>query len=172
MGIFNYLGKTEKERVSQLANAYSLAARHETTMAMVFAGWWLTQWLEGTRRSIFDALQDGRIKKLKDDPNGELYQIIFIQHLPFWPPDCTWPVHAPKNVLTPDVVGLAEEIRDKKDFSILPIFADALWDAGLPYERCIDHCRKVGVEDHQRIGGCALVEIVLASSLAWNQVKK
>jgi hypothetical protein len=59
--------------------------------------------------------------------------------------------------LTSTVVALARQMYESRDFSALPILADALQDAGCCNEDVLDHCR--GPRPHVR--GCWAVDLVL-----------
>jgi hypothetical protein len=65
------------------------------------------------------------------------------------PVDPTW--------LTSTVVALARQMYESRDFSAMPILADALQDAGCENATILDHCRGVG--PHCR--GCWLVDKLL-----------
>jgi hypothetical protein len=43
-----------------------------------------------------------------------------------------------------DVVALARRVRESRDFSVMPILADALQEAGCNDAAILDHCRNVG----------------------------
>jgi hypothetical protein len=54
-------------------------------------------------------------------------------------------------------VALAAQMYEARDFSAMPILADALQDAGCDIAEILDHCR--GPEPHVR--GCWMVDLVL-----------
>jgi hypothetical protein len=58
---------------------------------------------------------------------------------------------------TPTVTALARGAYESGDFTVLPILADALQDAGCDEPEVLDHCR--GCERHVR--GCWVVDLVL-----------
>jgi hypothetical protein len=60
--------------------------------------------------------------------------------------------------LPPTVVALARQIYDSRDFSAMPVLADALEDAGCDNEDVLQHCRGPG----PHYLGCWLVDLVLA----------
>jgi hypothetical protein len=64
-------------------------------------------------------------------------------------PDPAW--------LTSDVLALAAHIYEARDFSVTPILADALQDAGCEDAEVLNHCREGRV--HAR--GCWVVDLVL-----------
>jgi hypothetical protein len=58
---------------------------------------------------------------------------------------------------TPTAVALAQTMYESRDFSAMPILADALQDAGCDSADMLDHCRGPG--PHAR--GCWVVDLVL-----------
>jgi hypothetical protein len=67
------------------------------------------------------------------------------------------PVSVDPSWLTSDVVALASQMYESRDFSAMPILADALQDAGCDNEDILNHCR--GEDVHVR--GCWVVDLVL-----------
>ncbi|MBM3981739.1 MAG: hypothetical protein FJ304_15980 [Planctomycetes bacterium] len=59
--------------------------------------------------------------------------------------------------LTSTVVQLARTMYESRDFSAMPILADALQDAGCDNVNILDHCR--GPRPHVR--GCWVVDLIL-----------
>ena len=59
--------------------------------------------------------------------------------------------------LTSSVTALAKQVYESRDFSAMPILADALQDAGCDNDRILDHCRGGG--PHCR--GCWVVDLIL-----------
>jgi hypothetical protein len=59
--------------------------------------------------------------------------------------------------LTSAVVALAQHMYESRDFSAMPILADALQDAGCENADVLDHCRKSG----EHVRGCWVVDLVL-----------
>jgi hypothetical protein len=62
---------------------------------------------------------------------------------------------------TDTAVTLAHTMYDSRDFSAMPIFADALQDAGCDNEDILNHCRDTRVT---HIRGCWVVDLVLGKS--------
>jgi hypothetical protein len=58
---------------------------------------------------------------------------------------------------TETVVGLARQMYDSRDFSALPILADALEDAGCENDEVLSHCRSGGAH----VRGCWVVDLAL-----------
>jgi len=58
---------------------------------------------------------------------------------------------------TSTAVAIARQMYDSRDFSAMPILADALQDAGCDNADILDHCR--GPVPHVR--GCWVVDLVL-----------
>ena len=59
---------------------------------------------------------------------------------------------------TSTAVALAQQMYESRDFSPLPILADALQDAGCEHPDILSHCRGTGVH----VRGCWVVDLVLA----------
>jgi hypothetical protein len=62
--------------------------------------------------------------------------------------------------LTSTVVYLAQQMYDSRDFSAMPILADALQDAGCENPKILEHCR--GPRPH--VKGCFVVDLCLNKS--------
>jgi hypothetical protein len=58
---------------------------------------------------------------------------------------------------TSTVTALARQMYESRDFSAMPILADALQDAGCENEDMLDHCRGPG----PHVRGCWVVDLVL-----------
>jgi hypothetical protein len=67
------------------------------------------------------------------------------------------PITIDPSWLTSTVVALAQQMYDSRDFSAMPILADALQDAGCDNEEILNHCRGEGVH----VRGCWLVDLIL-----------
>jgi hypothetical protein len=61
---------------------------------------------------------------------------------------------------TSTAVALARQMYDAREFSALPILADALQDAGCESAEVLDHCRGPG----PHVRGCWVVDLVLGKS--------
>ena len=93
--------------------------------------------------------------KLATEPEGEeatqsnLCRDIFGN--PFRPVavDAAW--------LTSDVLALARQMYESRDFSAMPILADALQDAGCDNPDVLNHCREGG----PHVRGCWVVDLLL-----------
>lgn len=59
--------------------------------------------------------------------------------------------------VTPTVTAIARQMYESRDFSAMPILADALEDAGCNSEAILSHCR--GAEPHWR--GCWVMDLLL-----------
>ena len=59
---------------------------------------------------------------------------------------------------TSTVVTLAQQMYEARDFSAMPILADALQDAGCDNDDILNHCRDVTVT---HVRGCWVVDLVL-----------
>jgi hypothetical protein len=58
---------------------------------------------------------------------------------------------------TSTAIGVAQKMYDSRDFSAMPILADALQDAGCEDEAILNHCRG----DGPHVRGCWVVDLVL-----------
>jgi hypothetical protein len=67
------------------------------------------------------------------------------------------PVTFSQSWRTDTAVSLARMMYDARDFSAMPILADALQDAGCDNEDILDHCRGPG----PHVQGCWVVDLVL-----------
>ncbi|OWK43679.1 hypothetical protein [Fimbriiglobus ruber] len=67
------------------------------------------------------------------------------------------PVSFDPSWFTSTVTTLAQQMYDTRDFSLMPILADALQDAGCDDDQVLSHCR--GPEPHVR--GCFVVDACL-----------
>jgi hypothetical protein len=67
------------------------------------------------------------------------------------------PVAADPAWLTSTVTALARQMYASRDFSAMPILADALQDAGCDNEAILNHCRSEGIH----VRGCWCVDLVL-----------
>ena len=59
---------------------------------------------------------------------------------------------------TSTVLALAQQMYDSREFSAMPILADALQDAGCDNADILDHCRGPG----PHVRGCWVVDLVLS----------
>ena len=69
-------------------------------------------------------------------------------------------VSADPSWLTSDVLALATGIYQDRAFDRMPIFADALQDAGCDNDDILNHCRQPG----EHVRGCWVVDLVLGKS--------
>ncbi|MCE9560793.1 MAG: hypothetical protein K8U57_01935 [Planctomycetes bacterium] len=69
-----------------------------------------------------------------------------------------WPVTFDPAWLTSTVVSLAQSMYESRDFSAMPILADALQDAGCDNDDILDHCRD---EKQVHVRGCWVVDAIL-----------
>jgi hypothetical protein len=61
---------------------------------------------------------------------------------------------------TSTAVALTKQMYDSRDFSTMPILADALQDAGCDNDDILNHCRQPG----EHVRGCWVVDLVLGKS--------
>ena len=62
---------------------------------------------------------------------------------------------------TPTTVALAKQMYGSRDFTAMPILADALQDAGCDNEAILTHCRDA---NQVHVRGCWVADLVLAKS--------
>jgi hypothetical protein len=67
------------------------------------------------------------------------------------------PVALDPSCLTPTVAALAAQMYETRDFSAMPVLADALQEAGCEDEQILGHCRGDGAH----VRGCWVVDLVL-----------
>lgn len=67
------------------------------------------------------------------------------------------PVVSSPSWRTDTVLSLARQMYESREFSAMPILADALQDAGCDSEEILNHCRSGGVH----VRGCWVVDLVL-----------
>jgi hypothetical protein len=65
------------------------------------------------------------------------------------------------SLLTSTVLDLARQMYDSRDFSPMPILADALQDAGCENDEVLNHCRG-STAPHVR--GCWVVDLILGKA--------
>jgi hypothetical protein len=70
------------------------------------------------------------------------------------------PITLDTNWLTSTVLALAQQMYDSRDFSPMPILADALQDAGRDNVDVLNHCRQPGVH----VRGCWCVDLLLGKT--------
>jgi hypothetical protein len=66
------------------------------------------------------------------------------------------PVALDASWLTSDVVALARQMYESRDFTAMPILADALQDAGCEDEAVLSHCRS----DGPHVRGCWVIDLL------------
>ena len=76
-----------------------------------------------------------------------------------FPPPGTSPAVEP-GWLTSTVVALARRMYESRDFSPMPILADALQDAGCADELVLGHCRKAA----PHVRGCWVVDLLMSTA--------
>ncbi|MCE9568125.1 MAG: hypothetical protein K8U57_39485 [Planctomycetes bacterium] len=70
------------------------------------------------------------------------------------------PVVLDPNWLTSTVVALARQMSESRDFTTMPILADALQDAGCDNDEVLAHCRGPG----PHVRGCFVVDLLLGKA--------
>jgi hypothetical protein len=119
------------------------AAHYATAGDMVLAAGEASAWAA-------DAAEDNDATGKEDHAHAALVRDIFGN--PFRPVvfDPAW--------RTDTAVALARQMYDSRDFSAMPILADALQDAGCDSEYVLNHCRDASAT---HVRGCWVVDLVL-----------
>ncbi|MBA4190252.1 MAG: hypothetical protein C0467_19885 [Planctomycetaceae bacterium] len=65
--------------------------------------------------------------------------------------------------LTDTVILLARQMYESRDFSAMPILADALQDAGCEHTDVLTHCRD---EKQVHVRGCWVLDLVIGAAIA------
>lgn len=91
------------------------------------------------------------LKAASSDPDLPVALLRDIFGNPFHPitPSSSW--------ITSSVLALARRMYDSRDFSAMPILADALQDSGCDNTDILDHCRGPG----PHVRGCWVVDAIL-----------
>jgi hypothetical protein len=100
-------------------------------------------------RATRDAAEEKAAVEAAQQSHGALIEELFgnpFRSVPFSP---SW--------RTDTAVALARQMYGSRDFSAMPILADALQDAGCARADILDHCRGPGAHVH----GCWVVDLVL-----------
>jgi hypothetical protein len=71
------------------------------------------------------------------------------------------PVSFPPVWRTDTAIALARNMYESRDFSAMPILADALQDAGCDSAAILDHCRSA---EQLHVRGCWVVDLVLGKT--------
>jgi hypothetical protein len=121
-----------------------------STYSYVLSAVWHAAW-RVRRRAVLQA-SDNTNKQL--DKAEKKWQSVVLRDLygnPFRP------VTFSPDWYTDTVVTLARQMYETRDFSAMPILADALQDAGCDSEDILSHCRGEG----PHVRGCWVVDLVL-----------
>src|SRR5262249_5034948 len=106
-------------------------------------GYW-RYWSEGLRRYGEHVQPDPLYCRLHRDIFGNPFRLVAFS--PDW--------------RTSTAVAIARGMYESRDFSAMPILADALQDAGCDNEDILSHCRQPG----EHVRGCWVVDLVLGKS--------
>jgi len=115
---------------------------HLATMGI----WWNFRPIRRTERTILALLNveryiGSRLAPFLRDIFGNPFRPVSIDH--------SW--------LTSSIVSLARQMYESRDFSPMPILADALQDTGCDNVQILDHCRGEGVH----VRGCFVIDLIL-----------
>jgi hypothetical protein len=105
--------------------------------------------LQAAFEASFYAVSAGNLKRENEQ---QVQLILCIFGNPFRPVtfDPSW--------LTSTVIALAHQMYESRDFSAMPILADALQDAGSSNDSILEHCRGSG----PHVRGCWVVDLCLS----------
>lgn len=98
-------------------------------------------WLDGTSWDSVGAAERAAQATLLQDIFGNPFRLV--AYSPSWRTDTA--------------VSVARQMYDARDFSAMPILADALQDAGCDGDDILNHCRSEG----PHVRGCWAVDLVL-----------
>jgi len=113
------------------------AAKGETAMAL----WLVSGWWPGVKTELAGEELPASWRPLFDDIFGDAFRPVTFEAM--WRTDT--------------VVSLAGQMYESRDFSAMPILANALQDAGCDNEDVLGHCRGPG----PHVRGCWVVDLLL-----------
>jgi hypothetical protein len=126
--------------------------------ALACAGWNGVDYLRLAIEAAEDCAAAEAFIRGEFDPSAysaeERDQCGFIRDM-FPNPSCA--LNADPSWCTSTVVALASQMYESREFSPMPILADALQDAGCDNADVLDHCRGPG----PHVRGCWVVDLVL-----------
>jgi hypothetical protein len=140
----------ERQTVNRLARDRHRLRVHQAWYAMVYWATLRDASQSNLKSAVYHVTQ---FRDLADTVVCDLVRDIFGN--PFRPAafDHQW--------RTSTAVALAQQIYDSRDFSAMPILADALQDAGCNNDDILDHCR---AENAIHVRGCWVVDLVLGKA--------
>ena len=128
---------------------------NDVAYAAVFAVWQAL----GVEGSQFPVLT-GKHAELGTAPDPPKYRVLVSEQCNLIPDIFGNPFRSvifPPSWRTSTAVALAAQMYESRDFSAMPILADALQDAGCDNADILDHCRHEG----PHVRGCWVVDLVL-----------
>jgi hypothetical protein len=155
-GVSRWNGRGNKNHQLSYMTAVAAAVTHPSMTAdeqVQMASGCSCLLLQGAQVSMYDQPGLDAIRKETGILSAKLVRDIFGN--PFRPVtfDADW--------RTSTVVALAKQMYESRDFSAMPILADALQDAGCENDDILKHCRDAkGVH----VRGCWVVDLVLGKS--------
>jgi hypothetical protein len=169
---FGLIGADMKELFWDPVRGYEAAIRDAEAWAdgreaqRTASSWWFVGWYKG-----IDNVADIAYAALGYDPDGLVnvspeviaktirgYQTNPAHYLRDIFGNPFRPVTLNPSWLTSTVLALAQQMYDSRDFSPMPILADALQDAGCDNEEILNHCRQPG----EHVRGCFAVDLLLS----------
>ena len=115
--------------------------------------------VRGYHRSLLGELRSAVLEHAggsgapRKNPIAPVMRPLFLEHFG----DVRQPISCDPSWRTETVVLLAQGMYDSRDFSAMPILADALQDAGCDNTEILDHCRGPG----PHVRGCWVVDLIL-----------
>jgi hypothetical protein len=128
-----------------LNGLYVAAIFVEPLDSFALAGIWFFEWIGGIPQGA------GVLRLSRAGINERIALLRCIFGNPFQP------ITLDRSWITSTVVSLAQQMYDTRDFSPLPILADALQDCGCDNPQILEHCRGPG----PHVRGCFLIDLVL-----------
>jgi hypothetical protein len=128
-------------------------------------GMWLTLFtvqMAASENAVFGTLEQARRSlAIAEGISSEAAQRYL--HAPYWEVagNPFRPGAFPPEWRTSTAVALAKQMYESRDFSAMPILADALQDAGCDNEDVLNHCRD---SEQAHVRGCWVVDLVLGKS--------
>jgi len=113
---------------------------------------WVLESCEAIDASAYWVWQFKKYRECRDRYNRFVVDVFYPWLTRAVPFDANWK--------TSTAVALAKQMYDSRDFSAMPILADALQDAGCENGDVLDHCRGPG----PHVRGCWVVDLVLGKS--------
>lgn len=113
-----------------------------------------------TQDFAYDVVTDNLPENLTDDEAWEMVTGPVRAQLCAWLRDLDAAATIRPKWKTPEAIAIADEMYARRDFTAMPVLAEALRYAGCKDEAVLDHCRR----PCEHIRGCWVVDGVLGKS--------